>query len=69
VKVGGVGREAEAARWERLTSQEQLREALDDLVRRGIVELVRDPEGVERYCFPDRETGERLLRESLQGGQ
>lgn len=47
----------------------EIREAVDDLVRRGVIERVIDREGVERYQFPDLETGQRLLRESRRGGQ
>lgn len=50
-------------------SQEDIRSALDDLVRRGVIERFIDPEGVERFAFPDPETGARPLRESRGGGQ
>ena len=48
-------------------SEAQLRAAVDDLVRRGVVELLIDADGQTRYCFPDAETGKRLLDESRRG--
>jgi hypothetical protein len=50
-------------------SGREIREAVDDLVRRGVVDRIVDDKGVERFAFPDRETGDRLLKESREGGQ
>lgn len=49
-------------------TREELQTALEDLVRRGVVEEIRDPNGETRFSFPDAETGRRLLRESRKGG-
>jgi hypothetical protein len=47
----------------------EIKRALDELVERGTVEIVYDREGTARYAFPDKEIGQRLLRESREGGQ
>lgn len=47
----------------------QIRLAVDDLVRRGVVTRIVGADGIARYEFPAAETGLRLLRESRRGGQ
>lgn len=50
---------------EATATPERIQAALDDLERRGIVEVVRDAEGRKVYKFPkDAQESCRMLRES-----